>query len=201
MVIVFVMDISKNFFQLLYGFVDKRVILLFQTFFQIVHNHVRATEFNSPAECFCQVVILTGHRHCLAHNRIDFFYYTFVFRLAFGELSEFLLLFCFRTQHIIINDSLIHTDRVLPVVAAAGILVGILDTGFVAGGHHFFQYGKTCATNGDAWLVLCLHTFFYFRYGEVAACTSGESHNHGIVTFFQSFDGDGQVFRSFQGHV
>ena len=30
--------------------------------------------------------------------------------------------------------------------------------------------------------------------GEVTFCAAGEAHNHGVVTFVQTFDGDGQHF-------
>ena len=201
MIVVFIMDVSKDLFQLFERLIDERVVLFFQSLFQVIHNHVRATEFNGATECFHQVVILTGHRHCLVYNGIYFFYYTFVLRFTFSEFCEFLLLFCLCTQYIIINDRFIHTDGVLPVIAAAGILVGILNTSFVAGSHHFFQYGEACATYSDTRLVLCFHTFLYFRYGEVTACASGETHDHGVITFFQSLDRNRQIFGSLQRYI
>ena len=200
-VVVFVVDVVEHLFQLCFGSSKQRVVFLFQRRLYLMHNHVRASEFDSAAQGFVQVVELTGNRHSLGNDFVDSLYYTLVFGFTFGKFGKVLFLFRFCAQHIVVDNCLVHADGVFPVVAASGKFAGILDAGFVAGIHVLAQYIEADTTHVNHGLVVCFHAFFHFRPGEVTAGAARESHNHGIIVFFQSFDGNGQEFRSLQRYV
>ena len=110
-------------------------------------------------------------------------------------------MFCFSAQHVIVDDCLVHADGIFPVVTASGKFVGILYAGLVAGVHIFAQHVEAHSTHVNHGLIVCFHTLFHFRSGEVAAGSSGEPHNHGVVILLQALDGDRQVLRSLQRYV
>ena len=199
MVIILIVYTGKNVFQYFDVGIDCRIILLFQCFFQFLHDLVRTAELNGGEEWFCQASGLIYKRSSDGYRIIYLFYYIHVSRIVFlfGKLSETFFLRFFCSQYIIVDDGFVHADRVLPVVGGACVFVGVLDTCFVAGVHYFFQHVETGCTYPYARFVGWVHSFFYFRYGKVTAGTSREPHNHGIVSFFQPFERDGKMFFGF----
>ena len=83
-------------------------------------------------------------------------------------------------------DTFVHSDGVLPVVAALGVLRVILDSHCLVGTHvlehHFLLY----ASHLCAWSVLRISALAYSVRGEIAACASGITHGHCEVAFFIS---------------
>ena len=144
---------------------------------------------------------MAADRLSLGDDTVNLVYHSLVFGFAFGKFRKFLFLFRFSTQHVVVDDCLIHTDGVFPVVTASGKFTGVLYAGLVAGVHICAQHVKTYSTHVNHGLIVCFHAFFHFRPGEVAAGSAGEPHNHGVIVLLQTLDGDGQILRSLQGHV
>ena len=111
------------------------------------------------------------------------------------------LLFGLGAKDVVVDNGLVHADGVLPVVAASGKLVGILDADFVTLGHVLLQHVQVDGAHIYHGLVGGGHRLLHFALGEVAFGGAGEAHNHGIVALVQSLDGDGEVFGRLQGHV
>ena len=118
-----------------------------------------------------------------------------------GKGGILFLDFGFGAQHVIVDDCLVHTNGVLPVVTASGKLAGILDAGLVTGIHILAQHFEAYAAHINHCLIHGVHALLHFALGEVTFCAAGEAHNHGVVTFVQTFDGDGQELRRFQGYI
>ena len=116
-------------------------------------------------------------------------------------LSEACFLFGFGFQHLVVDDGLVHTDGVLPIIAAGCILAGILYADLVVGIHLSLQHSLAGTTDADARLVAGSHALLYFALGQVAVGASRETHNHGIVTFFDTLERYSQVLLRLQWYV
>ena len=99
------------------------------------------------------------------------------------EGSFLLLLALLNTQF---EDAARLADRILPVVRRRGVFRSILDTYLVAGSHFLTENILAFFAYGDTRHVDAFHAQAHFTFSQVAACASGESHNHGIVAFLQS---------------
>ena len=91
-------------------------------------------------------------------------------------------LLCLLTgDHAQAGQAFVHTDRVLPVVGAAGIFIGILDTHLIARLHRLFPKRLLDAPHLDARFIVMLHLLPHTPRAEVAIGVTGETDRHGIV--------------------
>ena len=170
-------------------FFDTGFIFVLYRYFQAVHYNIRSTELNAASQNFIEASELIKNRVALFDNGIDFSYHLCIVGpiVILCKLGKAGFLSRFRFQYFIVCDSFVHTDGILPVVAASRIFAGILNAHFVAGCHFFFQYILTGTANADTGLIAGGHSLFDFALSQVAAGASGEAHNHGIITFFDTF--------------
>ena len=117
------------------------------------------------------------------------------------EGGKAFLLFGLGAQHVVVYNGLVHADGVFPVVAASCKLVGILDADLVTLSHELFQHVQVDRAHVDHGLVLSRHHLLHLALCKIPLCASGKSHDHGIVPFVQSLNGDGEEFGCLQGHI
>ena len=84
--------------------------------------------------------------------------------------------FCF--NNLVVDDSLVHTYGVFPVVAYAGHLACILYVHSLIFLHLLAYNLQRCIAHSYAGLVLREHTVLNLVACEVARCAAGEAHNH-----------------------
>ncbi len=201
MVIVLIVNTFIRIFQRFDTYFYQRIILLYQCFTCLSQHDT--SKFDCSEERFSQTGELIVERCCLSYQIIYFFHYRCIISiiLFLCKFCKFSFLRSFRTQYIVVDDCPVHSDRIFPVVTGTGIFVCILDADFITCIHHFLQYSQTGTADTDTRVVFRFHAFFYFRYGQITACTSGESHNHCIISFFQTFERDRQMFFCFQRSI
>ena len=187
MIIVFVVNQVIRYLQAVNALLYFFRILSFDSILQLIEQCERSSEFNAT-ECLAKVSHQRIDRSNLANVLINLRYYLFIVSvlLLLCESQKISFLFCLRFKNLVVYDSLIHTDRVLPVVATLGVLRSILNTNFVAGSHLSLQHSLTSLADLDTRSVLSVHAHLNLAACKVAACASGESHNHGVIAFLQS---------------
>ena len=197
------MYIGIYFFQRFNIFINRFFIFIFDCFFQLVQNQIRSAEFYTSLKDFTETGVVIKNRITLFDGGINFADYFFIIGVAFGfsKCCELGFLFCFCFQYLVVDNGFIHADRVFPIVAGTCIFAGVLDTYFVTGSHFFLQYILTHTTYADTGFVGRMHPLFHFTLSQIAVSASGESHNHGIVTLVNTFQGDSQMLFGFQRNI
>ena len=202
MVVILVVYFGKAFLQGLDGFFDVFLLVFLESFLQVGECLVGRFELDAT-EYFAEVSRLSLQRHDAGYIVIDLLDYTLIVGMLFRfrEVQETFFLFGLGFQYLVVDDSLVHTDGVLPVVGRAGILAGILDTYLVAGSHFLAQHTLAGFTHFDTRGVDGIHAEFHFAFGQVAAGASRESHNHGIIAFLKSLQRNRQELLHLKRHV
>ena len=115
-------------------------------------------------------------------------------RLTFGRLGdpcgEGGLFGPFAGDDVEVGQATVHTDGVLPIVGAAGILRGVLDAYGVAGLHGFAPDVLLEASHFDARLVRVLDALVDAPGGEVAVSATGEADGHRVILLAVTLEGD-----------
>ena len=79
------------------------------------------------------------------------------------------------------SQAFVHADRILPVVGATGVFVGVLDAHLIARLHRLFPKRLLDAPHLDTRFVGILHQLMYAPRAEVTLRPSGETERHGII--------------------
>ena len=87
-----------------------------------------------------------------------------------------------------VGNRLVHTDGVLPIVAASGPLAGILDAHSAVLAHPAFPHLLLLAAHLDGRYVAVLHTLADTPRAEVAAGGAGIAHGHAEVAGLEAVD-------------
>ena len=203
MIIILVVYIGICFFQAADSFFDIFLFVLLQSSFQIVEQNVCSAKLDTASESFTEVNHLLGNRSSLLNILVNLAYNLSIVGIVlfFCKLCKLSFLFSLCFQYFIVDDSLVHTDRVFPVVAGRSELTCILDTYLIAGSHFLTQYVLTCFTNFNTRSVYSFHTHFHFTFSQVTAGASRESHNHSIVAFLQTFQRNSKMLLHFQRNI
>ena len=128
----------------------------------VIHCQVAVDELNVHDKLYCECGEVRVAVHLL-DTCIYFLHYICIFVFAvflcpslessfFGELC---------LNNLVVDNGLVHTDRVLPVVAYFSLLVGITDSDILALCHLLTDNLESNVAHSDAWLILLVHSLLY----------------------------------------
>ena len=105
-------------------------------------------------------------------------------------IGESLLLSLLAGNYVEAGKSLVHTDGVLPIVRAAGILRGILDTDGIAGRHRLGPDVLLDSAHFDTRFVAVLDALLNAPRREIAVRAAGETNCHRVVLLLIALERD-----------
>ena len=100
-----------------------------------------------------------------------------------------------------VGNGLVHADGVFPVVAAAGVFAGILDSGGSVCVHPFLPDFLFLSTYLYGGYVAVVYAFADSPRAEVAAGAAGIAHGHAVVAGTVSVNAHFGISLGLQGHV
>ena len=185
------------------GSLFNRILVAAFDRLDVVIHAIRVEVCESGVECHEGEIEVVDGIFCGFAERVDAVDDVFIFFHAalFGEGTEGSLFFGFVVEEVHLFDAFVHAAVVLNHVAVAKVLVFNLEAHGIALVHEFLVVVKQRVSGSDNGCVGVLCAQFDLRGGEIAACSAGESHNHGVVVFLDSFEGDGQEFVAVKRHV